>query len=59
MPRKKLEPGEKLTPVGALVKEKIFDIIERLDCKEIAENAINKEYEKQLKKQLKCTQTNK
>ena len=36
-------------PIKASVRQKVIDTLGLLECKEIAENAVNKEYEKRLK----------
>ena len=53
MGRYSIEEQEKKKPFAASVKKKIIDSLGLLTCKEIAENAVNKEYEKHLKNQSK------
>ena len=53
MGRYSIEEQEKKKPFAASVKKKIIDSLGLLTCKEIAENAVNKEYEKRLKNQSK------
>lgn len=53
MARYSIEESEKRKPFAATVKQKVIDEIGQLQCKEIAENAVNKEYEKRLKNQRK------
>lgn len=50
MGRYSIDEQEKKKPFAASVKKKVIDKLGLLVCKEIAENAVNKEYEKQLKK---------
>lgn len=46
-------PKEKLKAlIGASVEQQIIDEMGLLNCKEIAENAVIKEYRKRIKKQV-------
>lgn len=49
MGRYSIDEKEKKKPFAASVKQKIIDSLGLLKCKDIAENAVNKEYEKYLK----------
>ena len=40
---------DKKAVFGALVPNKVIDLIGRKQCKEIAENAVNKEYKRLIK----------
>lgn len=53
MGRYSIEEQERRKPFAASVKQKIIDRLGLLKCKQIAEDAVNKEYEKLLKKQGK------
>jgi len=48
--RKKLPVEEKKQEINPFVKKKVIDFIGKKECETIAVTAINKEYEKQLKK---------
>ena len=49
MAKKELNPEDKKAVFGALAQNKVIDLIGRKQCKEIAENAVNKEYRKLIK----------
>jgi len=51
MGRVKIKPELKKTMVSIGIESRVFDVMSRSHCKEIAEIAVNKEYEKQLKLQ--------
>lgn len=53
MGRFKLDEKDKLTPFWGSLKPIVIETIGRNKCKEIAEKAVNKEYEKRLKNQGK------
>lgn len=48
--RKELPPEEKMTRIEPFVKKKKLDLIGKKECETIAVTAIDKEYEKLLKK---------
>lgn len=52
MGRFKLDEKDKLIPFWGSLKPDVIKKLGRNKCKEIAENAVNKEYEKQLKNKL-------
>jgi len=49
MAKKELNHEDKKAVFGALLPNKVIDLIGRKKCKEIAENAVNKEYKKLIK----------
>lgn len=49
MGRYSIEEQEKKKSFGASAKQEVIDMIGKRKCKDIAENAVNKEYEKLLK----------
>jgi len=49
MGRYGIEESEKRKSIPASVKNKVIEELGLLNCKAIAENAVNKEYEKRLK----------
>jgi hypothetical protein len=51
--RKKLDPGEKKIRTESFIKKKVVDLVGKKECEEISVQAVNKEYEKLLKKQGK------
>jgi len=55
MGRVKIKPELKKSMVSIGIEARIFEVMSRAHCKEVAEVAVNKEYEKQLKKQFKNT----
>ena len=53
MGRHPIAKEKKRVLIGASIEQRRVDEIGLLECKEIAENAVNKEYEKRLKNQSK------
>lgn len=51
MGRFKLDEQDKKEPMYISFKPDVYKVIEKKEIKKIAENAVNKEYEKLLKKQ--------
>ena len=49
MGRYSIEEQEKKKSFGASAKQEVIDLVGKRKCKNIAENAVNKEYEKILK----------
>jgi len=49
MAKKELNHEDKKAVFGALLPNKVIDLVGRKKCKEIAENAVNKEYKKLIK----------
>lgn len=53
MGRHPIPKEKKRVLIGASIEQRIVDEIGQLQCKEIAENAVNTEYRKRLKNQSK------